>query len=114
MPVPSSKFRETREVPPSVHLGLLEEAEEWPVVKTWSLVPVLADATSCDRMCPLRKHPFPMPAQGIPQITRPTFPRTTCPGVGGSGTWAGGGTSGQGQGSSGSWAAYRARVWCRN
>lgn len=61
MPAPSSKVRETGEVPPSVHSGLLEEAKEWPVVKTWSLVPVLADAASgeCTRRLRGTHSPFP-------------------------------------------------------
>lgn len=110
MPAPGSQVRETWEVPPSVRLGLVEEAEEQPILKTWSPVPVLADAAPSDCVCPPRRHPFPGPIQGVPQIQRPTLPD---PPTQAWGTLAPGlveGARAQGQGSSGSWAAYRASV----
>lgn len=42
MQAPVLKSRETGEIPPGVHLGPVEEAEVWPVTKTWSLAVVLA------------------------------------------------------------------------
>lgn len=80
MQAPVLKSRETGEVPPGVHLGPLEEAEAWPVTKTWSLALVLAGEN------PVTAHahraPFPCAPTG-PQATRPAFfPRPTFPGAG--------------------------------
>lgn len=78
---------------PCCPLGTVGEAGEWPVV-TWSLDLVRADE------CPMSA------AWGAPGHST-CLPQTHLP-------RPAGGAALQGQGSSGSWAAYSAKVWCRN
>lgn len=75
----------------------------------WSLI--LADAASWDPKYSLMGHPFTLLCRGTPDSTahfsRPRPEGRLAPGLVEGGR-------GQGLGSWGSWAAYRAKVWCRN